>query len=991
MVEGESLGTQPATDDDEFRVLRGFQELMQRRVRRILLVSTLYDSFILTEDGQLNEALLNQFVDLNLSHNPDVSRVGSGAEAVQLLAEHGHYDLVISSIQLGDMDAAELAVRMRAADIQVPLVVLAYNNRELTEFNATHPEFGARVFMWQGDVRILLAIVKHVEDRWNVEHDTGRLGVPAIIVVEDNVRYYSSFLPTIYAELVEHTHQLLSEGLNLSHKMLRMRARPKVLLCDTFEEAWSFFQRFEEQTIGVISDIEFPRAGRLDPGAGIELARRVADVRPDVRLVLQSSQPANEATAQRLGASFLLKGSPTLLSDLREILVQRFGFGEFVFRMPGGQIIDRARDLRSLLEKLRTVPQDSIDYHARRNHFSNWLKARTEFELAERLRPRKVEDFATKEALRAHLLEQISDYRLHRNQTVIVDFDWQEVAAGARIVRIGGGSLGGKARGMAFVNRLLKEGQIARRFPEVQTTVPPAVVLGTDIFDEFLSRNRLRDLALRSDSDAELIAAFEDAQFPRDATYDLRAYLQVARYPLAVRSSGLLEDSLSQPFAGVYQTFMLPNNERDVEKRLAALVRAVKRVYASTFSRQAKTFSLLTAKRLEEEKMAVIIQKIVGRQHGARFYPDFSGVGRSRNHYPQPPLNAEDGVVALALGMGRAVVDGDCGVRFSPKHPSLPFGFSSPEEALTNAQRNFFALPLEPGDDPAASDSDLVRYPIKIAEEDGTLHQVASTYVHQNQAIYEGTSRRGTRLVTFAPILKRPHCVLAELLGYLLDAGSEGTRSPVEIEFAGNLETSSEPAEFGFLQLRPLSEPEEREDVEIGAIADAALVCRSGAVLGNGVVRNIFDAVVVDAERFDRLRSREVAEQVARLNATLVGEHRPYLLVGVGRWGSADPHLGIPVRWTQIAGARVIVEAGFRDIRVTPSQGSHFFQNLTSLNVGYFTVNPEAGFVDWQWLAGQPALEDTGLVRHLRFGTPAIVTISGRSGVGIIQKPEAGS
>ncbi len=981
-----SSGAKPA------RRMRMFHDLMRYRVRHILLVSSLYDSFILTEDGHVNEALVRQFVDLNLSQNPDLTRVSSGAEALSVAKDYGGFDMIITSIQPGDMNAVELAEKVRDAGLDVPVVMLAYNNRELTEFLHRHGRGGIdRVYLWQGDVRILLAMVKDQEDRQNLAHDTGRMGVPAILVVEDNIRFYSSFLPVIYSELMDHSHRLITEGLNISQKILRMRARPKILLCESFESAWSYFQKYEENILGILSDFEFPMDGTLNRRAGVELVSRVHALRPDIPIVMQSSIPENEAVAAGLNASFLLKGSPVLLHRLRDLLLEQFGFGDFVFRMPDGREIDRARDLKSLVEKLRTVPVESLGYHGERNHFSMWLKARTEFTLAEGLRPRKVSDFATLEDLRQDLIRSISDYRIARDRSVVADFDRARYDTSSSIMRIGSGSLGGKARGLAFVNRLLLEADVASRFPGIRITVPPCVVLGTAIFDQFLEENGLGDFALGSASELEIEQRFAAAPFPREAIADLEVFLGKADYPIAVRSSGLLEDSPSQPLAGIYQTVMV-RNRGPARQRLEDLVAAVKKVYASTFSRQAKAFLRMTPFRLEEEKMAVIIQKIVGLEHSGRFYPDFSGVARSYNFYPSPPMKSADGIAAVALGLGRAVVEGDACLRFCPRYPRHVLAQSSIESFLEDSQREFFALDLAGGGTRSGAEgAELTRFGLDEAETDGTLAALGSTYSPENHVIYDGIARPGVRLVSFAPVLKHGVFPLAELLDLLLEIGGQGTGNDVEIEFAVNLSVpSGGRPEFGFLQMRPLALTTESEKLEIGDVDKASLICSSSSVLGHGRLTGLHDLVVVDVNRFDRLRSLEVAEQVARLNNALQTRNAPYILIGVGRWGSMDRHLGIPVTWNQIAGARVIVESGFRDIRVIPSQGTHFFQNLTSLNVGYFTVNPQAGdgFIDWDWLESREAAEDTGFVRHIHLEDPVTVTMCGKTGDGVILKPD---
>ncbi len=970
-----------------------FQDLMRVRVRHILLVSSLYDSFILTEDGQVNQALIRQFVDLNLHNNPDLIRVSSGEAAIALARDESRFDMIVTRTQLGDMNAVELARRVKEAGLDIPVVLLAYDNRELTDFQSRHGRGDiARVFLWQGDVRVLLAMVKDREDVANVARDTGMLGVPALLVVEDNIRFYSSLLPVIYTELMKHSQRLISEGVNISQKRLRTRARTKVLLCEEFEEAWEYFRKYEENILGVLSDFEFPRRGVIDKQAGVELISRIHSIRPDIPIVMQSSIPENEAVARKLGAFFLLKGSPVLLHNLKDLMLERLGFGDFVFRMADDTEIDRAHDLPTLIEKLKTVPAESLAYHGERNHFSTWLKARTEFTLAERLRPRKISEYATLEDLRSDLVDSISAYRLTRDRAVVADFVREDYDSSSSISRIGTGSLGGKARGLAFINRLLQEADVASEFPGVEISVPPAVVLATDVFDQFLEQNNLEDFLLRATSGKEIARRISEASLPDEILRDLEKVLRHATYPLAVRSSGLLEDSPSQPLAGIYRTVMLPN-QGPFEQRMAELIGAIKSVYASTFSPQAKEFLRMTAFRLEEERMAVIIQKIVGVRHGDRFYPDFAGVARSHNFYPSPPMKASDGIAAVALGMGRTVAEGNPCLRFCPRFPRHLPAHDSVDSILENSQREFYALDISGGSDhPTSEGPDLKLHDLRDAEEDGTLAALASTYSPQNNAVSDGTSRPGVRLVTFAPILKHGIFPLAELLELLLEIGCRGTGADVEIEFAVNLSARpGRPRHFGVLQMRPLSLSSEHEALEIAECAESELLCRSRSVLGHGKLTDLRDIVVVGYHTFDRLRSVEVAEQIARVNTTLQMHGIPYLLIGVGRWGSTDRHLGIPVTWNQIAGARVIVESGFRDMRVTPSQGTHFFQNLTSLNVGYFTVNPRSGddLIDWSWLAEQEAIEDSGFVRHIRLRRPLTVAMSGKTGEGIILKPKS--
>jgi len=973
------------------RLFHEYQDLMRHRIMDILLVSTPYDTFILEEVGELQERLLGEFRNLDLHYAPGLTGVSSGADALRIARERAQANLIITTPHLADMDAAELARRARSEGLDVPVVLLAWDTRELAAFRARVDTSGLeRVFLWQGDARILVAIVKSVEDRLNAAHDTEAVGVQVILLVEDNVRYYSSFLPVMYSELLHHSQRVITEGLNLSQKILRMRARPKILLCTSWEEAEAAFEAYADDVLGIISDVEFPRGGAKYRSAGADFARQVRAAYPDVPIILHSSRPENEALAHSVGANFLLKGSPVLLQELREVMLQDFGFGDFVFRRPDGSEADRASDLRQLEQKLGSVPEESIVHHAERNHFSRWLKARTEFALAHELRPRRLSDYGSPQALRESLIHSIAGYRRDQSRALVTDFDRADFDLSGDFYRMGGGSLGGKARGLAFVRRLLAEQGLRDRFPGVEIAVPTSAVLGTDVFDRFLDDNDLRQFAIECEDDALIQARFQAARFPEQAERDVASFLEQARWPLAVRSSSLLEDSQHQPFTGVYDTLMLANNAWSLGERLDRALLAIKRVYASTFSRQAKAYLKATAYRLEEERMAVILQRIVGASHGPRFYPDFSGVARSHNFYPTPPMAAGDGIVAIALGMGRAVVEGGACLRFCPRYPRSIQQFSSVEEMIETTQREFWALPLEATDGNAGMREE--RFTLSTAEADGTLAAVGSTYVAENEAIYDGLSRHGPRLVTFAPILKQGLFPLPEVLATLMQAGERGMGAPVEIEFAVSLApTPGRKREFGFVQMRPLALMHETEALEIGDVDAGMVLCRSQRVLGNGRLEGIRDLVVVDFQRFERARSREAAAEVARLNGQLLASRTPYVLVGVGRWGSRDPWLGIPVTWDQVSGALVIVEAGLRDLMVTPSQGTHFFQNLTSFNVGYFTVNPEAGdgAVDWDWLDAQPPASNAAHVRHISLERPVLVLMNGKRSEGVILKPPA--
>jgi CheY-like chemotaxis protein len=974
---------------------QGFQNLMRRRIRDVLIVSSLYDLYMFEEDGRLYELIRNEYQALHLSHSPELTRVSSGKEAIALAKEERRFDLIITTLHIEDMTALKFARMVREAGLDLPIVLLAYDNRELKELVMHHDtSVFDRIFIWQGDFRLLIGIIKHLEDKMNVDHDTRIVGVQSIILIEDNVRYYSSFLPIIYTEILNQSKHLLSEGINLTHKYLRMRARPKIILSTTYEEAWDYFERYEEYILGVISDIDFPRAGKDDSRAGLELARNIKARHYDIPILLQSTMAELETEARSIGASFLLKDSPLLLHELRQFMVEYFSFGDFIFRTIDGREVGRASDLQSLEEQLQIVPEESIQYHAERNHFSSWLKARTEFWLAHKLRPRKVSDYPSVAALREDLINWLRQYRRIRQRGIITDFNKETFIPASSFARIGGGSLGGKARGLGFVNILINNYDVRNRFDGIVIDVPPAVVLGTDVFDQFLEENDLRNFALSSTDDQEITRRFLEAKkFPEEILGELAAFLDLIHEPLAVRSSSLLEDSQYHPFAGVYETYMIPNCHANPFMRLSELINAIKRVYASTFYQSAKDYIKVTAYRLEEEKMAVIIQKMLGREHENRFYPDFSGVAKSYNFYPLPPQKPEDGIVSSALGLGKMVVDGGITVKFCPKYPNHLLQFFSGKEALRNNQNEFYALEMngQPLEYLETHDVLLKRYSLDVAERDGSLTYVGSTYSPENDALADGLSRQGIRVVTFAPILRSKMFPLPQILELLLDMGEWGMGTPVEIEFAVNMTPpAGKPKEFGLLQMRPLVLSREVEELNIEEVPTEQLLCQSHQVLGNGAIRDVYDIVAVDIERFERSKTRDVATEITQFNEELLAQRRPYLLIGLGRWGTLDPWLGIPVKWDQISGARAIVEAGFKDLDVAPSQGSHFFQNITSFQVGYFTVHSKikAGFIDWDWLSKQKAVEEKTYTRHFRFETPITIKMNGHQNKGIILKPE---
>ncbi|MGD2110438.1 MAG: PEP/pyruvate-binding domain-containing protein, partial [Phycisphaerae bacterium] len=968
----------------------GFHNLMPNRVEHLLLVSSLYESFILEEEGLLSELITQEYSDLRLSHAPRVSRVSTGQDALEFIEDQS-VDLVITMASHAQRDLVAFARSVKEIAPELPVVVLASEPREL----ARQPEvarspFIDRTFVWTGDPRILLAIVKHVEDTLNAQHDTRVGDVRVIILVENSVRFYSTYLPLIYSEVVKLTRSLIVEQVNVTQQLLRLRARPKILLAETFEDACELYEKYREYLLGVISDIRFPKEGKLDGQAGLQFVRQIRKEAPYLPVALQSSDTTFKPAADELRASFLDKQSPRLLGELRRFLQNNLGFGDFVFVVPDGHEVGRASDLHSFSEQLERVPAESLNLHASSNHFSNWLMARTEFELAARLRPRKVSDFADVEEMRTYLVESLAEFRERRQTGVIADFSPRRLSIPANFMRIGGGSIGGKARGLAFVNALIRRHNLRHRFDGVCIGVPSSAAIGTDVFDAFLDRNNLRGLVARETSDARIARAFLGAKLPKNIYADLTVFLEHVRYPLAVRSSSLLEDSPDRPFAGVYTTHMIPNNHMNLGVRRDQLCDAIKLVYASTFFTAARRMLEATGRHAEEEKMGVILQELVGSELDGRYYPTFSGVARSYNYYPTGRLKPEDGVAAVALGLGKMVCEGGQSLIFSPAVPTMLPQFPTTEDLLAFSQREFYALDISHPDVYPTPDANanLLRLGLDVAEADGTLAPIGSVFSPENDAVYDGIHRDGTRLVTFAHVLKSDLFPLADVLKLMLEIGVDGMACPIEMEFAVDMNTR--PMEFGFLQMRPIISQEEDVDATLSEEDANNAVCHSPMALGNGRMGAVRDIVYVKPDSFDAGQTREIAAELAEINDELLKQNRKSVLIGPGRWGSADRWLGIPVTWDQISSAQVIVETTLDDFLITPSQGTHFFQNLTSLGVGYFTVDPasDTGSIDWAWLASQKAVAETGFVRHIRLPRQLDIRLDGRSRHGVIFKPD---
>lgn len=974
--------------------LKKFQKLMRFKIQNILLVSSIYDYYLFEEDGRLYELIRSEYQNLNLSQAPEITHVTTSEEAIELLKGEHEFDLIITTLHIEDTHVVKFAKQVKAIEADLPIILLAYDNMERKELT-THYDTSVfeKIFIWGGDFHLLIGIIKYIEDKMNVEADTQNIGVQVIILVEDNVKFYSSYLPLIYTEVFNQSQRLIQEGINITHKFLRMRARPKILLCTTYEEAWECFEKYEENVLGIITDNNFRHYGIRDPEAGLKFATEVKSRHKDIPILIQTSDQNLEEKVKKIGASFLYKNSPRLLHDLREFMLDHFGFGDFIFELRDGTAVGRAANLRELADQIGKIPEESLMHHAEGNHFSRWLKARTEFYLAHQLRPRKVTDYESPEHLRQDLINAIDSYLEERAKGVISDFRKETFDPKNSFARIGGGSLGGKARGLGFINTLIANYNIKYLFKGVEISVPSAVVVGTEVFDQFMHDNNLENFSFNETDDVKITQKFIEAfYFPKDIKQKLYDFLEIIREPLAVRSSSLLEDAQFQPFAGVYQTYMLPNSNPDINVRLDELLQTIKAVYASTYHQKAKDYMKATAYRLEEERMAVIVQKLVGTEHKGKFYPDFAGVGKSFNFYPVPPQKSDDGIAMVALGLGKTVVEGGNTVRFCPRFPKHLLQFFSTKETLKHAQQDFYALDLNGKLDhhPESTKDPLVkRYDLLESEADGTLYSVGSTYSPEEEAVYDGISRKGLRVVTFSPILKHKMFPLPEILDMLLGLGTWGMGSPVEIEFAVNLSVPPDkPKEFAMLQMRPLVISREIDELNIDYQPEE-LICQSSQVLGNGATDGIYDLVMVDHNKYDRSKSRMVALEIAKLNSKLLNEKRPYILIGLGRWGSLDPWLGIPVTWDQISGAAAIVESGFKDFEVEPSQGSHFFQNITSFRVGYFTVDAahKIGFIDWDWLQSQQVVEEFEYTKHLQFKEPVTVKINGHKNIGVILKP----
>lgn len=974
-----------------------FGKLMQRRIFNVLLVASPYDAFMMEEDGRVEEQLYMEYVSLNLSSPPRVRRVSHMDAALDALREN-HYDMVIAMPGVELSECFDGSRRIKSEFPSIPVVVLTPFSKEVSRRLANEDLSSIDyVFSWLGNVDLLLAIIKLLEDKLNAD-DITEVGVQMIMVVEDSVRFYSSVLPHIYKFLLKQSREFSTEALNEHEQMLRMRGRPKVMLARDYEEAVALYERYGDNMLGVISDVSFKREGVKDPKAGIRLAKYMRGRDPYLPLIIESSETANSADVDSLGGVFLDKNSKKLPVDLGEAIMANFGFGDFIIRDPKtGDEIMRLHDLKSLQKNIFSIPDDSLFLHASHNDISRWLYSRALFPIADIIKRHRFESLDDAPAARQLFFELIVKYRKMKNRGVVAVFRKDRFDRYSNFARIGQGSLGGKGRGLAFVDSIIKKNPICDNFYGVTISIPRTVVLCTDIFDEFMAANQLYPIALSDASDDEILRHFLAARLPERLIEDFFALFEVVDRPLAIRSSSLLEDSHYQPFAGIYSTYMVPCHE-DRYERLRMLSDAIKGVYASVFYRAGKDYMTATSNVIDQEKMAVIIQEVVGEDHDGLYFPSFSGVGRSLNYYPLGDEQPEDGVAEVAVGLGKHIVDGGLSLRFSPLHPAHVLQTSTLDLALRQTQTTLCALPVDdrPEQKMTTDDSfNIVTRPVQEFANTGVLRYMASVFDPMDGMLKDYEDGRGRRVVTFNNVLRDQVFPLAPAVDFMLKQGQTAMQRPVEIEFAGNIDpkASYSPNEKGhiyWLQIRPIIDRKELVTDAMLDVDPSRLILRSSTAIGNGSTEGITTIVYVRPDTFDSALNRELVDTLDRLNREFIARDENYILIGPGRWGSSDPALGIPVRWADISAARLIVEAALDNYRIEPSQGTHFFHNLTSFGVGYFTISPSAddALYDSAALDAMPAEFDDGRIRVVRFDRPLTIAINGRRGVGIVARPD---
>jgi CheY-like chemotaxis protein len=970
-----------------------FDLLMQKRIHRVLLICSNYDNYMLEEDGRVDEQIFNEYVSLNLRYPPTFIQTDNAEEAFRIL-ENGGIDLVIAMLSLKGTDVFALAKQIKAKYTKIPIVVLTYFSREVS-LRLQGEDLSAidYVFCWLGDASLILAIIKLIEDKMNADFDIENIGVQAIILVENSIRYISSYLPNLYRIVLMQSLDFQREALNEHQRMLKMRGRPKILLADNFNDALDLYKKHKYNVLGVITDIRYKRDNVVDENAGIELCKVILEDDDKVPILIQSSSSVHKKMAEDLGAGFLNKYSKSLAHELRNFIIQNLAFGPFIFKNPDTmEPIAIATDLQSLQQKILTIPDNSLEYHAARNDFSKWLNARALFPVAQMFKYIRKEDFDTMVEVRRFLYIAISSFRFGKGRGVIAKFDKSSYDEYQVFSRIGDGSIGGKARGLAYINKLIKDNKLFNKFPDVLITIPRTVVLSTDFFDEFMDHNNLYTVALSDLPDEDILARFLAAELPGRIYQDFLAFLAISRNnPIAVRSSSKLEDSYYQPFAGIYSTYMIPRHS-DNSIMVRMISDAIKEVYASVYYRNSKAYMASTAGVIDEEKMGIILQEVCGNKHGDIFYPTISGVAQSINYYPIGSEKAEDGIANVAFGLGKLIVEGGMALRFSPRHSKKILQLSSIDMALRSTQKEFRALDLKIESFVPSTDDgvNILKIGLNDANNEAAMKYVASVYDRNNNILRDGVTFPGKRVVTFANILQHKLFPLADILTMILEMGQHEMNNPVEIEFAVNLETPpGTPKVFNFLQIRPIVHSDETFNINLSNINPGDSIIYSQSALGNGLFKGLKDIVYVKPESFNSARNKDIANEIERINGIFLKEGTGYVLIGPGRWGSTDPWLGIPVRWAQISAARIICESGLENYRIDPSQGTHFFQNLTSFRIGYFTINPyiNEGFYDVDFLNQQKPFYEDEFIRHIRFENPLEAMVDGKRHLGVIMKP----
>ena len=968
-----------------------FANLMNKRIYNVLLIATKYDAFMLEDDGRVDEQIFNEYTSLSLRYPPRFTQVTTEEEALAELKDR-NFELIICMPNMDNRDIFAAATEIKIHYPNIPIVVLTPFSKEVSKRIANEDLSAINyVFSWLGNAELLLAIIKLIEDKMNAPDDTASVGVQIILLVEDSVRFYSSALPHLYKFVLEQSQMFAKEALNDHQRTLRMRGRPKIKLARTYEEAVRIFNQYRDNMLGIISDMSFMHDGVKDPYAGYKFGQYVRKTGLIIPFVLESSEASNKVYAKELGASFIDKNSKSYPQDLRKKIMQRFGFGDFVILNPQTkEEIMRIKDLKDLQKKVFQIPDDSLVYHLSRNHFSRFFYSRAMFPPAEVLKRVDVSDYKDMDEARKLIFDLIVQYRRMKNSGVVAVYQKERFDEYSNFARIGDGSLGGKGRGLAFIGAMVK------RYPKLEhdhfaVTIPKTVVICTDIFDEFMETNELYPVALSDVDDETILKYFLRASLPARLIEDLMAFFDVVKSPIAVRSSSLLEDSHYQPFAGIYSTYMVPKLE-DKYDMLRTLSDAIKAVYASVFYRDSKAYMTATSNLIDQEKMAIVLQEVVGNRYNDRFYPTISGVARSLNFYPIGNEKAEDGIANIALGLGKYIVDGGQTLRFSPRHPHNILQMSTMDFALRETQTRFYALDLKNlADQFSVDDSfNLLRLNLKDADADGSLKFIVSTYDPYDQVIRDGYYPGGRKILSFVNVLQHEVFPLADTLDQILHVGQDEMGRPIEIEFAVNIDPQNLGfATFYLLQVRPIVDNKEVMEEDLTLVEQEDTILTSTSVLGHGIVTDVQDIIYVKTGAFCSSNNQSIAYDIEKMNRQFTGEEKNYVLVGPGRWGSSDSWLGIPVKWPHISNARVIVECGLENYRVDPSQGTHFFQNLTSFGVGYFTINPFKGdgWFDEGYLNSLPAVEETEYLRHVRFDKPVVIKMDGKKSLGVVLKP----